>query len=79
MSEQLLVRLTKQNRCREMYSPIRQNTRNNETQALSTVPCVSPYRRVHFPRICSILKEGWNIPWLRGCRHYAGETGVKPG
>jgi len=27
-SEQLLVRLTKQNRSREMYSPIRQHTRN---------------------------------------------------
>ena len=36
MSEQLLVRLTKQNRSREMYSPIRLNTRNNKTQALST-------------------------------------------
>ena len=29
MSGQLLVRLTKQNSSREMYSPIRRNTRNN--------------------------------------------------
>ena len=29
ISEQLLVRLTKQNRHRDMYSPIRRNTRNN--------------------------------------------------
>ena len=36
MSEQLLVRLTKLNSSREIYSLIWQNTRNNYTQALLT-------------------------------------------
>ena len=36
MSEQLLVRLTKQNSSRDMFSPIQRNTRNNKTQALLT-------------------------------------------
>ena len=40
MSEQLLMRFTKQNRSREMYSSIRRSTRNNETQALSTENCL---------------------------------------
>ena len=35
-SEQLMVRSAKQNKSREMHSPVRRNTRNNETQALST-------------------------------------------
>ena len=36
VSEEVLVRLTKWHRSREMYSPMQQNTRNNKTRALRT-------------------------------------------
>ena len=63
MSEQLLARLTKQNRSREKYSPIRRNTSKQGNTSNGRFffsssspppppppPCVSSYRRVHFPR-----------------------------
>ena len=36
MKEQPLVRLAKQNRSREVFSPVGRNTRNDEIQALLT-------------------------------------------
>ena len=52
MSEQLLVRLTKQNRSREMYSPMRGNTRKQKYTSAFDKHCLLVQE---FKRSCTIF------------------------